>query len=599
MNWKKPVIIGVAVLIVIISAIALLWQRKGIEKRNASLAENTTVTRLLNALDSAYWENPRQSLDSINLLISLSGSANDKEALALGLYYKAACYVLLERYDSAFILCHTALKYAESQKNETVVGKMKIVLTNYHLAKNEFDDANKYLMEARTIFEKAGTKKDLANVFNGFGLLYYDMKQPDKAIEYYSKVIALSKEPDKKRQESVAYMNISNCYRNKQDFTMTKHYLNKAFAGFRLLNDSVFIMMCNMNLGIVFIDEGETEKGLSCYFKVMDFSKRMNKRMLLGHTLFNIGNVYYQNNQEGLARRYFMESLEVYRSVANKNGEKDVLLQLSLIEQRNNNWDKAFAYYQLHTDIKDSIMNADLIKNINDLQWKYDFQKKEDENKAIRKKFELKQRETVILIILFVLFIIVVLMVGALIRLANKNLRKSDKLKELQINHLHEQMAADEKINQLETLRLKAEIEAKNKELAASSLQLITKNEILGNVSGIVESFYRKKGVNDDCYARLKSVLKEHLNQERDWEHFKMLFEDVHKDFFKNIKLACPEITENELRLCAYLKINLQNKEIAKLLNVTPDSLKTLRYRIRKKFNLEKDVVLEDYIRKL
>ena len=105
--------------------------------------------------------------------------------------------------------------------------------------------------------------------------------------------------------------------------------------------------------------------------------------------------------------------------------------------------------------------------------------------------------------------------------------------------------------------------------------------------------------MNDDCYARLKSVLKEHLNQERDWEYFKRLFEEVHKDFFKIIKQGCPEITESELRLCAYLKINLQNKEIAKLLNVTPDSLKTLRYRIRKKFNLEKDAVLEDYIRQL
>ncbi|HNX79684.1 MAG TPA: tetratricopeptide repeat protein, partial [Prolixibacteraceae bacterium] len=530
-------------------------------------------------------------------LIDLSRKINDMNALAMAFYYKAACSIILERYDSAFIICHHALKFAENQKNELVTGKMKNVLANYYLAKNEFNDANKCLMEAFALFEKHGTKKDMANVLNGFGLLYYDLKEPDKAIGYYNRVIGISKEPDKKRQESVAYLNISNCYLNKQDYRRTLEYLNKALAGFHALNDSGFIMMCNMNLGIVSINQGDTVKGLGYYFKVMEFSKRMKKKILLGHTLFNIANVYFANNNLVMAGKYFMESIKVYRSISNKNGEKNVLLELSKIEQRNNNWKQAFAYYDHYINLKDSILNTDLLKNINDLQWKYDFQKKETETAIIRKKFELKQRETVILIISFTFFIVVVLLFGAVIRLANKNLKKSDKLKELQIIHLQEKMAADEKINELEKLRLKAEIEAKDKELTTSSLQLITKNEILTHISDIAENYYKNKAVNEECYIKLKSVLKENLDQERNWEHFKRLFEEVHKDFFKKLKITCPEISENEMRLCAYLKINLQNKEIAKILNVTPDSLKTLRCRIRKKLYLEKETILEEYIR--
>ena len=530
-------------------------------------------------------------------MIKLSVKTKDNSALALAFYYQAACYIILERYDSAFFLCHHALRFAENHKNELVIGKMKNVLANYYLAKNEFKEANKCLMEALEICEKVGSKKDIANTFNGFGLLYYDLKEPDKAINYYTRVIGLSKEPDKKRQESVAYLNISNCYLAKQDFNLTLYFLNKALAGFRALNDSAFIMMCAMNRGIVAIDQGDKEKGLSCYFKVMEFSKRQKKIVLLGHTLFNIANVYFDKGDLALARKYFMESIGVYRSISNKSGEKNVLFQLSKIEQRKDNWKQAFSYYDRYINVRDSILNADLLKNINDLQWKYDFQKKENETTVIRKKFEVKQRETVILISSFTFFAIVVVLFGALVRLANKNLKKSDKLKELLIIHLQEQMAADEKINNLERLRLKAEIEAKNKELTTSSLQLITKNEILTDISGIAESYYKKKAVNEECYVRLKSVLKENLDQERSWEHFKRLFEEVHTDFFRNVKQTCPEITENELRLCAYLRINLQNKEIAKILNVTPDSLKTLRSRIRKKFRLEKDAILEEYIR--
>lgn len=584
-------------IIIILFVAAIFWRCTSIEHKGTVSVEQVRIRTLLQALDSSYWVNPQQSLDSVELLSKLAAKTNDKNALALALYYKSACFILLERYDSAYVLCHNALSFAEEQKNVLVTGKMKNVLANYYLAKNEFNDANKCLMEAWEIIEKHGSKKDIANVLNGFGLLYYDLKEPDKAIGYYNRVIAMSGDPRQKRQESVAYLNISNCYRNKLDFNRTRYYLNKALTGFQSLNDSVFIMMCNMNLGIVSIDQGDKDKGLYYYFMVMDYSRRTEKKVLLGHTLFNIANVYYDNNNVELARKYYLESIDVYRSVSNKNGEKNVLFELAKIEQRKDNWKGAYHLYERYVGIKDSILNADLLKNINDLQWKYDFQKKENENMAIRKKFELKQRETVILIISFVFFVVVVLLFGALIRLANKNLKKSDKLKELQIIHLQEKMAADDKINSLEKLRLKAQIEAKNQELTTSSMQLISKNEILVNVGNIAETFYRKKAVNDECYARLKSVLKENLDQERDWNHFKRLFEDVHKDFFKNIKQTCPEITENELRLCAYLKINLQNKEIAKLLNVTPDSLKTLRYRIRKKLCLDKEAVLEDYIR--
>lgn len=598
--YKKPVVyIPVLVIIMALAVIPFSLQQNRGEASFASSSESLRITSLLKSLDSTYWEKPQQSLDSINLLLNLSEQTADYSAQAMALYYKAACFILLERYDSAFILCHTALRFAENQKNELVVGKMKTVLANYYLAKNEFNDANKCLLEALAIFEKQGTKKDIANVLNGFGLLYYDLKEPDKAIGYYTRVLALSRDADKKRQESVALLNISNCYMSKQDYEKTTEYLNKALTGFRVLNDSAFIMMCTMNHGIVSIAQGDTDKGLNYYFQVRDYSKRMQKKMLLGHTLFNIANVYYDNNQFDTAGTYLNESLDVYKSIANKNGEKNVLLQLSMIEQKNDHWEKAYDYYNRHIAIKDSILNADLIKNINDLQWKYDFQKKENETTAIRKKFELKQRETVILTISFTLIIVVVLMIVALVRLANKNLKKSGKLKELEIINLQEKMASDEKINNLEKLRLTAEIEAKNKELTTTSLQLINKNEILGNISGITESFYKKKAVNDECYLKLKSVLKENLDQERNWEHFKRLFEEVHKDFFKNIKHRCPEITENELRLCAYLKINLQNKEIAKILNVTPDSLKTLRSRIRKKFCLEKETILEDYIREI
>jgi len=597
-GYKKTIVFGgVILIIVVLLIITFVWHDNHIAEKSKYGVETANINILLKTIDSTYWRSPQQSLILINQLINLSEKINDKEALSMALYYKAVCYNILAQYDSAFILCQYALKFAENQNNEFVIGKLKNVLANYYLIKNEYTLANKCLMEALAIFEKLGRKKDIANVLNGFGLLYYELNQPDKAIGYYTRMIELSIESGNIRQKSVVNLNISNCYLSKNDYNMTLFFLHKALTGFQALKDSIHIMSCNMNLGIVYIEQGNIEKGLNYYFKVMEYSKRLKQKLLFGNTLFNIGNVYYENSNLVLARKYFMESLNEYRSIENKNGERNVLLELSKIEQRHNNWKQSHIYYIRYINIKDSIINSDLLKNIADLQWKYDFQKKENETTLILKKYEVKKKETVILVISFAFFIVVVLLVGALVRLAHNNLKKSNKLKEIEINHLQEKIAKDDKINKLEKLKLKAEIEAKNKELTTSSLQLITKNDILTNISGITENFYMNKAVSEECYVKLKRVLKENLDQERDWGHFKRLFEEVHKDFFKKIKLTCPEITENELRLCAYLKINLQNKEIAKLLNITSESLKTLRYRIRKKFGLEKEAILEEYIR--
>ena len=77
------------------------------------------------------------------------------------------------------------------------------------------------------------------------------------------------------------------------------------------------------------------------------------------------------------------------------------------------------------------------------------------------------------------------------------------------------------------------------------------------------------------------------------------MFEKVHQNFFTTLKTSFPELTEHELRLCAYIRINLQNKEIARILNVSPATINTSRYRVRKKLVMDNKMSLEDFLRNL
>jgi DNA-binding CsgD family transcriptional regulator len=139
---------------------------------------------------------------------------------------------------------------------------------------------------------------------------------------------------------------------------------------------------------------------------------------------------------------------------------------------------------------------------------------------------------------------------------------------------------------------LRQDIENKNRELGISTMSLIKKNEFLNSIKSELKNVSNsEKG--------LKQVIKmidRNLNNNDDWHVFEEAFNNADKDFLKKIKTEHPSLTSNDLRLCAYLRLNLSSKEIAPLLNISPRSVEVKRYRLRKKMNLEHESSLTDYI---
>lgn len=139
--------------------------------------------------------------------------------------------------------------------------------------------------------------------------------------------------------------------------------------------------------------------------------------------------------------------------------------------------------------------------------------------------------------------------------------------------------------------KLRQDIDNKNRELGISTMSLIKKNEFLNRI--------KKELTNVDDAKQLKRVIKiidQNLNNNDDWNVFEEAFNNADKDFLKKIKNMHPSLTSNDLRLCAYLRLNLSSKEIAPLLNISPRSVEVKRYRLRKKMDLPHEASLTDYI---
>ena len=137
----------------------------------------------------------------------------------------------------------------------------------------------------------------------------------------------------------------------------------------------------------------------------------------------------------------------------------------------------------------------------------------------------------------------------------------------------------------------------KNRELASSTLRNANQNESILRVLNQIEDIDTVKDPQArNQLERVSKLLKEMIDEERNWDQFEQHFNELHDDFIKRIKQTYPKLTSRDIRLCAYLRMNLASKEIAPLMGISYRGVEALRYRIRKKLNLENSDNLVDYI---
>ncbi|MGB5418671.1 transcriptional regulator [Algibacter sp.] len=154
----------------------------------------------------------------------------------------------------------------------------------------------------------------------------------------------------------------------------------------------------------------------------------------------------------------------------------------------------------------------------------------------------------------------------------------------------------DNKIVQLKNESLKSEVKLKSKQLANTAMALVKKNESMQEIKN--ELINNETGFkNNSSYNRLLKKIDNSIGHEDEWQLFEYNFNQVHEEFFNQLKSKFPKLTHKDLKICAYIKMNLLTKEIAPLMNVSIRGLETHRYRLKRKLDLDNDKSLSDYLR--
>ena len=156
----------------------------------------------------------------------------------------------------------------------------------------------------------------------------------------------------------------------------------------------------------------------------------------------------------------------------------------------------------------------------------------------------------------------------------------------------------EKELNNIKTQKLQNELDFKNRELMSTTLHLTKKNEVIQNLKIALEDLSKKttQPETTKILKKLIRVIKSHENTDNDWAHFTRHFESVHQGFFRALQEDHPNLSPRDIRLCAYLRLNLNTKEIAPLLGISIRGVEISRYRLRKKLHLDKSENLTEYM---
>lgn len=176
-----------------------------------------------------------------------------------------------------------------------------------------------------------------------------------------------------------------------------------------------------------------------------------------------------------------------------------------------------------------------------------------------------------------------------------QRIKYEEKQKQIIALHNLEIEKSEKEIIKLQNEKLANEVLLKKQELANASMHLVEREDALARVKEELQSLYKKTGHNHDVKSALQLV-SEVEKSKSNWDQFASHFNEINNDFLKKLKAKFPSLTNSDLKVCAYLQLNLSTKEIAQLMNISVRGVDISRYRLRKKFQLSRQQSLNDFL---
>ncbi|MBN2892181.1 MAG: LuxR family transcriptional regulator [Bacteroidales bacterium] len=548
------------------------------------------------------------ALISINKAIAVFEILNDKQKISKSLLTISQIYFAKSNYVQAINYSEQALemKFEINDTNSLELNYLTLGVIYQHIG--DYPKSLENHFKSIEFCEKNGNTKTLASNYNNIAVVYRLQEKYEKALEYYQKAVELHIETGNKIGESQSLNNIAVVYEALKSYDLALKYYNDAL---KIFNEIGYLQgkctaltnIAGIEMSLEQLDDVESKllEAEKIALQIEDPSKLISIYGLLGQ-------YFLAKNQLPKAIKYTKTAYEMSQEIGSLAFMSNMAQQLSILFEKNFDYKLALEYNQSYNLYKDSLFNIQKTDLIEQMTMNF-------ENEQNLKEIELKDTEILLLEkdnrisnnkitgLLIIISLIFALSTFVIFYFRKKiKAEKQIRLREIAIGESRNKIMELEISNkEIRSNALKNEIEYKNKEIQNFAFHIIDKNDFILNIQKQLKE--AKKNLNNTEaqieIQNLINLINSKMILERDREEFLAYIDQIHDNFHYNLNSKFPDLTDTETRIASLLRMGFSSKDISSILHITPKSVDTNRYRIRKKLNIDTDTNLNDFFKEI
>ena len=458
---------------------------------------------LCNNLDNNA-DNNQQMIERLNSLRAIS------------LLYIGIVYTDNSDFDNALKYLNKSKEFAILSKNKKRIIDCENNIGNIYVYKGDYDLATDYYLNALKISEAENDISNISKATNNLGIIHYRLENFDKAIEYFNKSIKACIKINDKKGAAYTLNNIGNIFLQADKLDSALNYFHRAKAINEEENDLKGISRCLNNLGIIYKRKKDYNKALKYYNDALQINYQRQDNIGITSCLNNIGIVHFENNRFDNAIEYASKMLDIASKYHLKEEKREAYDLLTDCYKKKSNFKLAFDYLKLSNKMSDTLYNDEKTRAINEIDAKYQDEKKQLQIDNLHKDNALKESELakseeqrakqLILIYSFILGLITTIIFSILLFRLFRQKKKANTILSVQKKEIEEknknlEFANAEILQQKEEILAQAELlEQSNKELEKLSIAVSeTDNSIIiadnrGNIEWVNSGFTKLFG---------------------------------------------------------------------------------------------------------
>ncbi|AYB32043.1 tetratricopeptide repeat protein [Chryseolinea soli] len=517
------------------------------------------------SLSESVFAQPR-NIDSLRLLLQATGQDSNRVNLLISISTSQSFSDREDMFSSA----NEALALAKKINFDNgQVRALSIISFYYEHSLGNMAMTLNALLEAKKIYEKQGNEGKVASMNNRIGRAYFEQGDTNEAQTFFAQSYAIWRKLEYKPGLSLVCENLGDVAKANQNWSLALEHYQRSLLYAKEMDDiptrPIRMSGALRAIGSVYIHRQEYSLALKYEQDALEMALKSGNSIMQIRAYNTMSELYLSQNQPKLALQMADNG---YKLLLTKVESKIDIVQsykrFYNAYEALGDYKRAFNFQQLYSTLSDSLTNAANLVAMERLKSKYELEKKDNKIIQLTQQQVLAASKRNTLIIAFVGVMSIILLLFNRHRIIiGKRLALKKQLLDVYILTLKEKSDAFEKIQiELDAIKL-------------------SQPEV------------------DVHLFKLNEILKANILTDDDWQNFKRAFEDIYPGFFVKLRDLYPSITTAELRIASLIKLNLSSKEMGAMLAISSDSVKTARYRLKRRLNLPENESIEEFINKL